>query len=55
VIGCGGPYDTSKPIEEQTNSQIKSEREYSILLKKVLEKDMLFFGICYIGVLNRIC
>ncbi|MCK4635506.1 MAG: glutamine amidotransferase [Candidatus Moranbacteria bacterium] len=55
VIACGGPHNVSDPIEKQSESQIKSEKKYSEIIKKVIEEDMLFLSICYIGVLNKIC
>lgn len=55
VISCGWPYDSSKPIKDQTDNQIKSEKVYTKLLKEIIEKDKLFFWICYIGVLNKVC
>ncbi len=55
VIACGGPYDSSKPAKEKSESQIKSEEKFSEIIKEVIEKDKLFLSICFIGLVNKIC
>jgi len=55
VLSLGGPYDASKPLKEQDENQIKSEKAYSKLLREIIQKDKLFLAVCYIGVWNKVC
>ncbi|GAA1994183.1 glutamine amidotransferase [Isoptericola halotolerans] len=54
IIVGGGPFNSSDPDSEKSDTQRRVEREFTTLLDEVVDRDFPFLGACYgVGTLGQ--